>query len=83
MRELNATQQVAIPEIEKIASMPLMYCQWERIRLKNEISFARGDALWGGPSSGQMITALKQAVDAIERRLSELTRDDNGDYIAG
>jgi len=48
-------------------------CQSERIRLKNEISFARGSALWGGPSSEAMIATLKATVDMIDKRLGEMS----------
>ncbi len=70
-------QQVLIPTAEEIRLMARARCQSERIRLKNEISFARGNALWGGPSSEETITALKTAVDAIDRRLNELTSPDH------
>jgi hypothetical protein len=70
-------QQVLIPTAEEIRLMARACCQSERMRLKNEISFARGNALWGGPSSEETITALKTAVDAIDRRLNELTSPDH------
>jgi hypothetical protein len=69
-------QEVFIPSAEEIRVIACMRCQSERIRLKNEISFARGNSLWGGPSSEQTIAALKTAIDAIERRLNELTNLD-------
>jgi hypothetical protein len=70
-------QQVLIPTAEEIRLMAHARCQSERIRLKNEISFARGNALWGGPSSEETIAALKTAVDAIDGRLNELTSPDH------
>jgi len=63
---------ISIPALEEIASMSRERCQNERIRLKNEISFARGSALWGGPSQDLSVAALKEAVNSIERRLCEL-----------
>jgi hypothetical protein len=75
--EHTQMQEVFIPTAEEIRVMARTRCQSERIRLKNEISFARGNALWGGPSSEETIAALKTAVDAIERRLNELTSSDH------
>jgi len=66
-------EEIAIPTIDEIGTMSRTCCQSERIRLKNEISFARGNAMWGGPSHEAIIAELKHAVDAIERRLSELS----------
>jgi len=43
-----------------------------RIRLKNEISFARGDEAIGGGSSEEAVAAYKKAIEMIERRLHEL-----------
>jgi len=63
---------IFIPVFEEIASMSLERCHSERIRLKNEISFARGNALWGGPSQDLSVAALREAVNSIERRLCEL-----------
>ena len=53
--------------------MPSMRCQQERIRLKNEISFARGDETTGGPSNADRIAALKAALEQIEDRLQALS----------
>ncbi len=69
-------QEVLIPTPEEIHVMARMRCQSERIRLKNEISFARGNALWGGPSTEETIAVLKTAIEAIERRLNELAGAD-------
>jgi hypothetical protein len=44
-------EAIVIPRTEEILKMSRMRCQQERIRLKNEISFARGDETTGGPSS--------------------------------
>ncbi len=66
-------KEIMVPKIDEIATMSWMRCQCERTRLRNEISFARGNALWGGPSSEQEIVAYKRAIAAINGRLSELT----------
>jgi hypothetical protein len=50
-----------------------MRCQEERIRLKNEKSFARGDETTGGPSNTHRIAAFKAALEQIEDRLETLT----------
>jgi len=76
-------EEVAIPTIEEIGTMSRTRCQSERIRLKNEISFARGNATWGGPSNEAIIAELKQAVDTIERRLSELSGLEDNHCIGG
>ena len=68
----KAVEGISMPVTEEIASMSRERCQGERIRLKNEISCARGNALWGGPSQDLSVAALKEAVNAIERRLCEL-----------
>jgi hypothetical protein len=65
--------QIMIPTTEQIASMSIERCQHERIRLRNEISFARGNALWGGPSAEEKIAAYRTAIEAIEGRLEELS----------
>jgi hypothetical protein len=69
-------QEVLIPTAEEIRVMARARCQSERIRLKNEISFARGNSSWGGPSGDGVIDALKTAINAIERRLNEFASAD-------
>ncbi len=64
---------IIVPSIDEIATMSWGRCQQERTRLRNELSFARGNALWGGPSSDQQIATYKRALDAINARLDELT----------
>ena len=64
--------EIVIPSLGQIATMSPERCQQERLRLRNEISFARGNALWGGPSAEEKIAAYKQALDAIGERLEEL-----------
>lgn len=65
--------KILIPEVEQIAAMSLERCRLERMRLKNEISFARGNALWGGPSGEEQIVAYKHAIEAIDERIAQLT----------
>jgi hypothetical protein len=43
-----------------------------RIRLKNEISFARGDEAIGGGSNEEAVAAYKKAIEMIDERLREL-----------
>jgi hypothetical protein len=69
--EGKAMPEVIVPTIREIEKMSYERCQSERIRLKNEISFARGNALWGGPSKEGLIATLKSAIDAIERRVRQ------------
>ncbi len=66
-------EEILIPTISDILRMSLTYCQQERIRLKNEISFARGDETTGGPSNERKIAELKRALESIEERLEMLS----------
>jgi hypothetical protein len=43
-----------------------------RIRMKNEISFARGDEAIGGGSNEEAVAAYKKAIKMIDERLREL-----------
>lgn len=61
--------EIVIPATEQIITMSLERCKHERMRLKNEISFARGNALWGGPSGEEKIAAYKKAMRSAWRRL--------------
>ncbi len=65
--------EILIPTTSEILNMSSERCQQERIRLKNEISFARGDEVTGGPSNKDKIAAYKAAIEAIEERLEALT----------
>ena len=69
---------IIIPSIDEIVTMPRSRCLYERTRLRNEVSFARGNALWGGPSCDRQIASYKRAIDAINERLDELTSERNG-----
>jgi hypothetical protein len=64
--------QIVIPDCEEIATMSWPRLQRERLRLRNEISFARSDALGGGPSADEMLGALRAALKVIEGRLLQL-----------
>ncbi len=64
--------EIVIPATQQIITMSVERCKYERMRLKNEISFARGNALWGGPSGEEKITAYKKAIQALEERLEAL-----------
>ena len=50
-------KQVIIPTSREKPTMSWERCQYMRIRLKNEISFARGDEAIGGGSSEKVVTA--------------------------
>jgi hypothetical protein len=65
--------EIVIPDCEEIATMSWPRLQRERLRLRNEISFARSDALGGGPSADEMLAALRGALKTIERRLLQLS----------
>ena len=66
-------ENIVVPTTTEIFSMSSMRCRQERIRLKNEISFARSDETTGGPSNIDRIAALKAALEQIEDRLEALT----------
>ena len=68
---------IIVPSIDEIAAMSQNRCLYERTRLRNELSFARGNALWGGPSGDREIVAFKKAIEAINQRLDELTGETN------
>ena len=74
-------KDIAVPTFQQIASMSSDRCRQERTRLKNEISFARGNSLWGGPSAEEDIVSFKNAIEIIERRLQELatSSEETGD----
>jgi hypothetical protein len=65
--------EIVIPDCEDIATMSWPRLQRERLRLRNEISFARSDALGGGPSADDMLAALRAALKTIEGRLLQLS----------
>ena len=65
-------ESIRIPNHSDIATMSLSVCELERTRLRNEISFARGDASLGGPSGEEIIVACNEAVKVINERMSEL-----------
>ncbi len=52
-------EQIIIPTAWEIATMSWEGCQYMRIRLKNEISFARGNEAMGGGSSEEAVAVQK------------------------
>jgi len=72
---------ITVPAIDEIATMSWSRCHQERTRLRNELSFARGNALWGGPSGDLEIVRFKGAIDAINQRLDELASEGNARTI--
>jgi hypothetical protein len=66
-------EEIMIPTVEEISTMSASHCQQERLRLKNEISFARGDETTGGPSNRDKIAAFKVALELIDERMETLT----------
>lgn len=58
---------VYIPTLEDIARMATGALSYERIRLKNEISFRRGE--YGGPDYKADIAKLNVLIEAIEKRM--------------
>jgi hypothetical protein len=62
-------QAVSIPTLEEIAAMSPARLKLERIKLKNEISFRRGDAALGGPAKQAEIDEFNRLIRAIEERL--------------
>jgi len=65
-------EEIMIPTVGEISTMPASRCQQERVRLRNEISFARGDETTGGPSNQDKIAAFKAALELIDDRLETL-----------
>lgn len=72
-RKVIVMESIRIPTYPEIAAMSLVLCELERTRLRNEISFAQGNALWSGPSAGNIIDSCNETIRAINSRLSELT----------
>jgi len=66
-------EDIVVPTTTEIFKMSPARCQQERIRLKNEISFARGDETTGGPPNAERISAFKLALEQIEDRLQMIT----------
>jgi hypothetical protein len=63
---------IVIPSPEEIETMSWVRCNSERTRLRNEVSFARGNSMWGGPSNEAQIVAFNQAIERIEHRMHDL-----------
>jgi hypothetical protein len=67
-------EEILIPTTSEIFDMSSTRCLQERLRLRNEISFARGDEATGGPSNKEKIAEYQVAIEAIELRLEALSR---------
>ncbi|MBF6567646.1 MAG: hypothetical protein IVW54_02070 [Candidatus Binataceae bacterium] len=64
---------IPIPSSEEIETMSWIRCNTERTRLRNEVSFARGNSMWGGPSNEAQIVAFNHAIEKIEHRMHDLS----------
>ncbi len=60
--------EVALPTLEEIATMGQPRLDIERTKLKNEISFIRGDAARDGLARQDKIDAYNKIINAIEER---------------
>jgi hypothetical protein len=65
-------EEVLILGKEEILKMSWTRCQQERVRMRNEISFARGDETIGGPSSADRVAVYNRVIEIIEERLDQL-----------
>jgi hypothetical protein len=65
-------EEILISTTSEILSMSLSRCLDDRIRLKNEISFARGDETTSGPSNKDKIARYKAAIESIEVQIEKL-----------
>jgi len=65
-------KDLSIPSENEISSMSYRRSQAERLRLLNEIAFARGDETIGGLTHTEIIVACKEAIGAIDRHLHNL-----------
>jgi hypothetical protein len=74
--------QVIIPDEREIATMSRSRLQLECLQIRNEISFARGSALWGGPPVEETLTRLKNALRMLEERISQLAASSSIDCAA-
>ncbi len=66
-------EELIIPSKHEITRMSYTQCRRERIRLLNEIAFARGDETIGGECHDGEITACRLAIAAIEEHLQSLS----------
>jgi hypothetical protein len=65
-------EEILIPTTSEILNMSLSRCLDHRIRLKNEISFARGSETTGGPSNKDKIARYNAAIELIELQIEKL-----------
>jgi hypothetical protein len=66
-------EELIIPSKYEILRMSYTQSQRERIRLLNEIAFARGDETIGGECHDREIGACRLAIEAIEERIRSLS----------
>ena len=71
LKEVFGMGSMKIPTSGEITMISVVVCERERTRLSNEVSFARGNALRGGPSSDEIIESCNEAIAAINTRLAE------------
>lgn len=78
----NAMQNIPVPTLTDIDNMSRERCEHERMRLRNEISFARSGAMWGGPSVKELIELLQLALARVEQRLKAIAINSESHYTA-
>ncbi|HKV55131.1 MAG TPA: hypothetical protein VJN94_10890 [Candidatus Binataceae bacterium] len=67
-------QPITLPGIAEIAAWQVDRCQLERTRLRNELSFLRGDHAHGGPPREELAAALRSRLAAIDQRIASAFR---------
>ena len=66
------SDSVMLPEVKEIESWLEERCHFERLRLRNELAFIRGDRAHGGPSREHLVSALQIRLAAIAQRFESL-----------
>jgi hypothetical protein len=67
----GSKREVVTPSLDEIAEMSEPRLRIERIKLKNEISFRRGDMARSGPSRQAEIDQFNKIITTIEERLEK------------
>jgi hypothetical protein len=67
-------ERIIVPTARKIPTMSWERCQYMRIRLENEISFARGDQAITDGSNAEAVAENNRAIEMIRERLRALAR---------
>jgi hypothetical protein len=70
--EETRMEELIIPSEQEISRMSYIRSQKERLRLLNEIVFARDDEEIGGAPHDETIMACKEAIEAIDEHLQNL-----------